>query len=142
MPKETAKKTESARNGAKLKTQPPGAKDNIAVKPDSVVSQETSGQAKKKAEKTSSKVTAQQPAEKSKGKPKKPKMVRDSFTMPENEYKVLGDVKRVCLKAGIEVKKSELLRVGVEILRQMDLEKLKTTLAGLAPVKAGRPKKP
>lgn len=79
--------------------------------------------------------------DKARAKPKRPKMVRDSFTMPENEYKVLGEVKRACLKAGIEIKKSQLLRVGVELVRQMELEKLKGVLATLTPLKAGRPKK-
>lgn len=85
----------------------------------------------------------QQPADPqtARDKPKKIKMVRDSFTMPENEYKVLGDVKRACLKAGIEVKKSELLRVGMELVRQMDPQKLQGALAALTPLKAGRPKK-
>jgi len=39
-------------------------------------------------------------------KVKKAKLVRDSFTMPEAEYAVLGQVKRACLKAGVEVKKA------------------------------------
>jgi hypothetical protein len=76
-----------------------------------------------------------------KEKAKKPKLVRDSFTMPEQEYQALGDVKKACLKAGIEVKKSELLRVGVALVKQLDLAKLKAALGALAPLKAGRPKK-
>lgn len=76
-----------------------------------------------------------------KEKSKKAKLVRDSFTMPETEYKALADVKRECLKAGIEVKKSELLRVGVALVRQMELEKLKNVLSMLPPLKTGRPKK-
>ena len=76
-----------------------------------------------------------------KEKPKKAKLVRDSFTMPEAEYAVLGDVKKACLKAGIEVKKSELLRVGVALIRQLDTAKLKEILAVLPALKAGRPKK-
>jgi hypothetical protein len=76
-----------------------------------------------------------------KEKNKKAKLVRDSFTMPETEYKALADVKRDCLKAGIEVKKSELLRVGVALVRQMELEKLKNVLSTLPPLKTGRPKK-
>lgn len=76
-----------------------------------------------------------------KDKPKKAKLVRDSFTMPEAEYAVLGDVKKACLKAGIEVKKSELLRVGVALIRELDIVKLKEILAGLPALKAGRPKK-
>lgn len=76
-----------------------------------------------------------------KEKIKKPKLVRDSFTMPEAEYAVLGEVKKACLKAGIEVKKSELLRVGVALIRQLDAGKLQEILAGLPSLKVGRPKK-
>ena len=76
-----------------------------------------------------------------KEKVKKPKLVRDSFTMPEAEYQVLGDVKKACLRAGVGVKKSELLRVGVALIRKLDLAKLKEVLAGLPPLKAGRPKR-
>jgi hypothetical protein len=67
--------------------------------------------------------------------------VRDSFTMPEQEYAVLGQVKKACLKAGFEIKKSELLRIGVALIRQIDLATLKNVLAGLPQLKTGRPKK-
>lgn len=76
-----------------------------------------------------------------KGKIKKAKLVRDSFTMPADEYQVLGDVKKIFLKAGLEVKKSELLRVGVALIRELNLASLKLAVASLPPVKAGRPKK-
>lgn len=76
-----------------------------------------------------------------KEKAKKAKLVRDSFTMPEAEYAVLGEVKKACLKAGIEVKKSELLRVGVALIRQLDTAQLKEILSRLPALKAGRPKK-
>lgn len=86
------------------------------------------------------KIKAEAKADKS-DKPRKPKLVRDSFTMPADEYAVLGDVKKACLKAGMDVKKSELLRVGVALIRQLDLTKLKGALAALPVLKAGRPKK-
>ena len=76
-----------------------------------------------------------------KEKSKKAKLVRDSFTMPEAEYAVLGEVKKACLKAGIEVKKSELLRVGVALIRQLDILRLKEVLGSLPTLKTGRPKK-
>lgn len=76
-----------------------------------------------------------------KEKVKKVKLVRDSFTMPEPEYAVLGEVKKVCLKAGIEVKKSELLRIGVALIRKLDTAQVKEILASLPALKAGRPKK-
>lgn len=76
-----------------------------------------------------------------KDKAKKPKLVRDSFTMPEAEYKVLAELKKACIKAGFEVKKSELLRVGVALLQRADVAQLQQVLATLPSLKAGRPKK-
>ncbi|MES2049076.1 MAG: hypothetical protein V4447_11800 [Pseudomonadota bacterium] len=76
-----------------------------------------------------------------KEKVKKAKLVRDSFTMPEAEYAVLSHVKKACLSAGIEAKKSQLLRVGLLLLSKTDVASLKTLIANLEPLKAGRPKK-
>ena len=76
-----------------------------------------------------------------KEKVRKPKLVRDSFTMPEQEYAVLGQVKKACLKAGFEIKKSELLRIGVALISQIDMATLQSVLAGLPQLKTGRPKK-
>lgn len=75
-----------------------------------------------------------------KEKHRKPKLVRDSFTMPEDEYAVLSEVKKACIAAGIEVKKSQLLRVGLQLLKKTPVSTLKTMIAGLQPLKAGRPK--
>ncbi len=74
-------------------------------------------------------------------KPKKPKLVRDSFTMPENEYALIGQVKKACVGAGFEIKKSELLRIGIALLAQLDLKKLQAAQQALTPLKTGRPKK-
>jgi hypothetical protein len=59
--------------------------------------------------------------------------------MPEQEYAVLGAVKQACLKAGFEVKKSELLRIGVALLGQLDAASLRAVLGGLPQLKTGRP---
>jgi len=75
-----------------------------------------------------------------KEKVKKPKLVRDSFTMPEAEYAVLSEVKKACIAAGIEVKKSQLLRVGLVLLKKTPVSVLKTLVEELPPLKAGRPK--
>ena len=69
----------------------------------------------------------------------RPVLVRDSFTMPEQEYAVLAEVKQACLRAGIDVKKSELLRIGVALLGQVDVATLKAVLAALPQLKTGRP---
>jgi len=86
-------------------------------------------------------VASAKAAKKVEPKLKKIKQVRDSFTMPETEYEVLGQVKKACLKAGFEIKKSDLLRIGVSLIKNLESGKLKTLLAGLTPLKVGRPKK-
>ena len=69
----------------------------------------------------------------------RPVLVRDSFTMPEQEYAVLLEVKQACLRAGVDVKKSELLRIGVALLGQLDVPTLQGVLAALPQLKTGRP---
>lgn len=86
-------------------------------------------------------VAAAKPVAIVKEKAKKAKLVRDSFTMPEDEFAVLGKVKKASLRAGFDVKKSELLRIGVALVDQLSVTQLQSTLAGLMPLKAGRPKK-
>jgi hypothetical protein len=50
-------------------------------------------------------------------------------------------VKKAFLKAGVAVKKSELLRAGVALIKDLDMKKLNAVISGLSPLKAGRPKK-
>ncbi|WP_379744480.1 hypothetical protein [Massilia sp. GCM10023247] len=69
----------------------------------------------------------------------RPALVRDSFTMPEEEYAVLAAVKQACLKAGVEVKKSELLRIGVALVGRLDMATLRQVLDSLPQLKTGRP---
>ena len=71
----------------------------------------------------------------------KVKVVRDSFTMPQNEYKKIAEIKAVCLKAKMHVKKSEVLRAGLVQLGKLNSSQLKTVLSALEKIKTGRPKK-
>lgn len=71
----------------------------------------------------------------------KVKVVRDSFTMPQNDYAKIGELKQVCQKAGVQVKKSELLRAGLHALGQLSTAQLKQTIAQMEQIKTGRPKK-
>lgn len=86
-------------------------------------------------------VKAAKPLKVTPPKVKKVERVRDSLTMPEPEYAVISRVKRACLKAGFEIKKSDLLRIGVSLIKALDVSTLKIILATLTPLKAGRPKK-
>jgi hypothetical protein len=72
---------------------------------------------------------------------KKPQVVRDSFTMPENEYLKIAEIKEKGVKAGLQVKKSEVLRAGLKALCAMDEAQLKAALNGLDKIKTGRPNK-
>ena len=74
-------------------------------------------------------------------KAKKVKLVRDSFTMPGHEYQVLQDIKKAALKAGVELKKSDLLRIGVGMLKNFSVTQLDKARAALTKLSAGRPKK-
>lgn len=84
-------------------------------------------------------VAAPPPVERAPAQETRPALVRDSFTMPEGEYAVLLQVKQACLRAGIDVKKSELLRIGVALLGQLDVATLQGVLAALPQLKTGRP---
>lgn len=99
------------------------------------------------------KVAAQPAAAKPKaGKPKtekkekkeksgKSKVVRDSFTMPQDDYDKIAELKQVCQKAGLHVKKSELLRAGLHALARLSVPQLERAIVQLPPIKTGRPKK-
>lgn len=71
----------------------------------------------------------------------KKKVVSDSFTMPQSDYAKIGELKQVCLKAGIQVKKSELLRAGLHALGKLSATQLKQAIAQMEQIKTWRPKK-
>ncbi len=73
-------------------------------------------------------------------KAKKPKLVRDSFTIPKDEYVVIESLKTRAGKLGQAVKKSELLRAGVKALAAMSDIQFKAALNNVPTIKTGRPK--
>lgn len=74
-------------------------------------------------------------------KASKPKLVRDSFTFPEVEYRALVGMKKRLLAAGHEAKKGELVRAGMALLSRLDDAALVKALAEVEKLKAGRPAK-
>jgi len=72
-------------------------------------------------------------------KVKKAKLVRDSFTMPEGEYAFIAALKKRCLKAGVSVKKSEILRAAVANLAKLGDATLVAAVRRLEVIKTGRP---
>lgn len=74
-------------------------------------------------------------------KPRKIKLIRDSYAMPEAEYAQIAQLKQRLLGLGESVKKSELLRAGLAQLATLDDAALLAAMAGVERIKTGRPAK-
>ena len=72
-------------------------------------------------------------------KEKKPKLVRDSFTIPKDEYAAIEALKIRAMTQGLAIKKSELLRAGLMALTGMSDAELKAALVAVPTLKTGRP---
>lgn len=73
-------------------------------------------------------------------KAKKPKLVRDSFTIPKDEYAVIEALKQRAATLAQPVKKSELLRAGLKTLAGLSDTALRSALQSVPSIKTGRPK--
>lgn len=72
--------------------------------------------------------------------PKKDKLIRDSFTLPREDFELIAALKDRALDFKRPTKKSELLRAGLQALAKLDPSALHAALEALRPLKAGRPK--
>jgi acetylornithine/succinyldiaminopimelate/putrescine aminotransferase len=66
------------------------------------------------------------------------KVIRDSFSMIEKDYDLISDLKGRCLKLGMIVNKSQILRAGLNALNTMSDASLAKVVKGLDEVKTGR----
>lgn len=80
-------------------------------------------------------------AERKKVKADKPKVVRDSFSIPKAEYAQLAELKKRGVMLGLEVKKSELLRAGLLLLSACSDAAFRKAMAQVPTLKTGRPGK-
>lgn len=121
------KKAAAPRKAAPVKSRP-----QAAVKPRARTADRPAPQA----------VVAAEPASTNKPeKPKKPKLVRDSFTIPKMEYLVLDQLKSRAVRLGTPAKKSEVLRAGLKALAGMDDAAFGAALGAVPAIKTGRPAK-
>jgi hypothetical protein len=74
-------------------------------------------------------------------KPKKPKLVRDSFTFPKDEYQAIAGLKQKALGLKHSAKKSEILRAGLKLLSSLNDKAFLTALTNVPALKTGRPAK-
>ena len=151
--KATDKATDKAADKVAAKGKTRRAKPNAKTSTKSSTKTSTKGSAKPRAKAAAqaseaaeapAPKTAPKAAAKDKDKPKrakKEKVVRDSFTMPKADYERIALLKRKCLDAGVAVKKSELLRAGLQLLEAASEKRLVAAVAALEAVKTGRPSK-
>lgn len=71
---------------------------------------------------------------------RKDKLVRDSFTLPREDFELIAVLKDRALDFKRPTKKSELLRAGLQVLASLDQTAFHAALEALRPLKAGRPK--
>jgi hypothetical protein len=69
---------------------------------------------------------------------RKSRLVRASFALPKEDHALLDDLKEACKQDGIAVKKSQLLRVALGLLRQCDRAGLAQMVAQLPATKRAR----
>ncbi len=84
--------------------------------------------------------TVDEPSKQAMQGPQKTKLVRDSFTMPKDEYQVIEALKERALGLGKHVRKSELLRAGIRALAAMNDKALLKAADAVPTLKTGRPK--
>lgn len=99
-------------------TQKPVRAKPAAIKP--TVTKTSTSTSKKVTNTAAAKVTATKAVKPAKKvKPAKVKMVRDSYSMPESDYAKLIELKKKCVSAGAHIKKSELIRLGIQSLAKL-----------------------
>lgn len=72
---------------------------------------------------------------------KKPKLVRDSFTFPKDEYQAIAALKQKALGLKQSTKKSEILRAGLKLLSGLSDKAFLAALSNVPALKTGRPAK-
>jgi hypothetical protein len=97
----------------------------------------SAAQAKVKSSKVSGKPAVAPVVEKA-PRQKREKAVRDSFTMPKSDYARIAEIKQRCLSAGVQIKKGEVLRAGLQILAASSAEQLMAAVSAVEAVKTGR----
>lgn len=69
-----------------------------------------------------------------------PKVIRDSFTMPQSDYDLISALKKRALECSLDVTKSELLRAGLKALEKATPEEFAQNVNSVEKIKTGRPK--
>lgn len=71
--------------------------------------------------------------------PVQEKVKRDTFTFPPKDYQRISEIQKDCLRAAIQVTKSEVVRAGLIALQELSPEQRHQLLQSVEKVKPGRP---
>ena len=79
--------------------------------------------------------------ENAKKRPQPPheKVIRDSFSLPSDDYVLLRTLRDRGLKSGVHVNKSELVRAGLQVLQALPESEFLAAIQRLQKLKTGRP---
>ena len=129
--KKVAPARSAAANAAATKAVPAKAASAKAVAPKAVLAKRVAVAGSVSAVTTDSKPS----------RDKKPKMVRDSVTIPKAEYVVLEAMKQRAAQLKVTVKKTELIRAGMKHLAGLPDASFLAAIAAIPSLKTGRPSK-
>ena len=127
------------KTAAKAPQRKPVKSAKAAVTPPAAPAKSKTSPAKAPQPKASDNKNTAAPAKAS--KEKKIKVVRDSFTLPKTELLQITEMKKRAMTLGVEVKKSELIRAGLQALAGMADTAFKKAMANVPTIKTGRPAK-
>jgi hypothetical protein len=133
-----------SKTAASPKASKPAPSASKTAKPQAKPARPVTQPAVKASVKPVSSTAKTEPAKSTPAKPvkeKKVKVVRDSFTLPKTEFLQITDMKKRAMALGIEVKKSELIRAGLQALSSMADAAFKKALGNVPTIKTGRPSK-
>ncbi|TAG26221.1 MAG: hypothetical protein EAZ37_10010 [Burkholderiales bacterium] len=71
---------------------------------------------------------------------KKPKLIRDSFTLPQADHDLIKQCKKTALAGGRETKKSEVLRAAIQSFAALNAAQQLAAYSRLQSIALGRPK--
>jgi hypothetical protein len=93
-----------------------------------------------KAAASQTKQTAKVPKAAKPANEKKPKLVRDSFTLPQTDHELIKQCKKTALAAGRETKKSEVVRAAIQSFAALPAARQIAAYGKLQAIALGRPK--
>lgn len=71
----------------------------------------------------------------------KQKVIRDTFSLPVDDYELIALIQQRCLRSALNVTKGEIIRAGLKVLHALPDEKLVQALENVEKLKPGKRKK-